>query len=184
MMELLSRLWAWVRGGVLAPAGPGDGGATLASAPEEGGEKEEHPSGKDEYLERTWQALNKDCFEGKLDELWALGWGELSGPNGIGAHGFYRPQSKCIVIDSRFKPDWEKALENNAAELVKADLAVRLLAHEMLHQALHQRNASRAGQHGEAFIDEATRISGIMNWHAPADEKEAAQWPLLGAKQS
>ena len=128
----------------------------------------------DHQLESMWKTINTTLFEGKLSPLAAINWEETSGPNGIGAHGKFVPQSKCIMIDQKFRFD-EGA--KSPKEIAKRMVALSLLVHEMVHHALHERGAPSPGQHGEAFMAEARRISKIMGGVEPSKE-DLAQWPV------
>ena len=132
----------------------------------------------DEDLLNMWNEINKDHFDGALKPLSAISWETLSGPGGIGAHGRFFPQSRVIVIDELFKFDKELMRANDAAELGKFSAAYGVLLHEMVHQALYQRNAPRPGGHGEAFLAEAQRIATRADARLPTAE-DVHHWPLF-----
>ncbi|MCP4120462.1 MAG: SprT family zinc-dependent metalloprotease [Bacteroidetes bacterium] len=131
-----------------------------------------------EVLESLWIKINSDFFDGKLHPLAEIEWVELSGENGIGAHGRYVPQSMCIMIDSRFEPDKIKLRHKDKTEEAKLEVSYRLLVHEMVHQALHEKNAPNPGGHGKSFLEEAHRVSKILEV-PPPNISECSSWPEL-----
>jgi hypothetical protein len=131
----------------------------------------------DSHLQSMWTEINQGYFGGELKPLAALDWDEISGENGIGAHGVFFSKSRCIVIDEKFKFDEEAVKEGNEEENRKVDHAYRLLMHEMVHQALHQRKADRPGGHGASFLAEAKRISEQMGQEAPTADN-VKRWPF------
>jgi hypothetical protein len=124
-----------------------------------------------------WEDINRSQFGGELKPLAALDWGELSGENGIGAHGVFFPRSRCIVIDQKFKFDDEAIREGNEEEKRKAEQAYCLLMHEMVHQALYQKRADKPGGHGATFLAEAERISKQMGQELPTSDN-VKRWPF------
>ena len=126
-----------------------------------------------------WRTINDAHFGGQLTPLATIDWAHTSGPEGIGAHGRYYPKSKCIVIDEKFKFAKDAIHSVNKAELSNAEIAYRLLMHEMVHQALHQNKASKPGGHGTAFLKEAQRIAGQLGEKLPT-EGDVDKWPLTG----
>lgn len=130
----------------------------------------------DKLLESMWDELNNRHFEGQLEKLTAIGWGELSGPKGIGAHGKFIPRSKCIIIDEMFKFDPEAMKRKDPQEWGKFDIAQRLLLHEMVHQSLHQKKKPNPGGHGASFLEEAQRIAQSLGEKPPTADN-VDRWP-------
>ena len=130
----------------------------------------------DDLLLDMWTKINKEAFGGGLEQLAALSFETLSGQDGIGAHGRYVPQSRCMMIDARFEPDSTKANNGNKLELAKCYVTYLLLVHEMVHQSLHLKNAKQPGGHGDEFIVEASRVAEVLRLGA-ADKDNAARWP-------
>lgn len=130
----------------------------------------------DHHLECMWKTINDTLFGGKLLPLTTIDWGDTSGAGGIGAHGKFFPESRCIVIDEKVKFDEAKIREKDRVELAKAEVAYRLLIHEIIHQSLHQNGALLPGQHGEAFLAEAQRIAPLLGIEIPTDKVD--RWPL------
>ncbi|MET2825841.1 hypothetical protein [Mesorhizobium shangrilense] len=131
----------------------------------------------DERLYAMWVQINRTCFDGQLEPLSAIGFEELSGPNGIGAHGKYVLQSKCIMIDKLFEFSEDDRLAGDDEALAKAEIACRLMVHEMIHQALYQHKKPNPGGHGNSFFDEAQRIANLTGDDAPTLET-ANRWPI------
>lgn len=131
----------------------------------------------DEHLKSMWEDINERYFGGELEELWAIDWGPISGPGTMEAFGRYIPQSKCMIIADRFQFDAAKIQAGDEKEEAKLEVAYGLMVHEMIHQALHQKQASSPGQHQDAFIAEATRIAERLKVSAPIDKANSAQWP-------
>lgn len=131
----------------------------------------------DEDLLSMWSEINKECFSGELQRLAAIDWGEISGSEGIGAHGVFFPVSNCIVIDMKFRFDKEAIRAGDKKERIKLECAYRLLMHEMVHQSLHQKNAARPGRHDKSFLAEAERISKQIGLEAPTAEN-VHLWPF------
>jgi hypothetical protein len=132
----------------------------------------------DEHLRSMWKNINQRFFAGVLEELAAIDWGSISGPESMGAFGCYIPESKCIIIADRFKFDAAKIQAGDETENAKCEVAFRLMMHEMIHQALYQKKAPSPGQHRDAFIAEATRIAEHLKVPPPKDEAAAARWPV------
>jgi SprT-like family protein len=131
----------------------------------------------DKHLQTMWEEINRDHFGEELKPLADIEWDELSGENGIGAHGRFFPKGNCIAIDEKFRFD-EKAMKaGDQQELKKIKVAYCLVMHEMVHQLLHQRNDPKSGGHGESFLAEATRISKQMGVEPPTTEN-VHHWPL------
>lgn len=134
----------------------------------------------DQHLKGMWEAINQQFFGGELEALWAIDWGPISGPGTMEAFGRYIPQSKCIIIADRFQFDADKIRSGDKQEAAKAEIAYRLMLHEMIHQSLHQIKAPSPGQHREAFIAEAERIAVLLKVPPPLNEVDAARWPGIG----
>lgn len=132
----------------------------------------------DKHLQTMWHEINKAHFDGQLQPLATIDWGKTSGPEGIGAHGKFFQKSKCIVIDEKFNFDEDALHAGDKAEAAKAEVAYRLMMHEMVHQALHQKKAPDPGGHGASFLAEAQRIAQQLGEKPPAAE-DLHQWPLL-----
>jgi hypothetical protein len=90
-------------------------------------------------LRGMWEDIKQRYFGGELEPLAAIDWDEISGDNGIGAHGVFFNKSRCIVIDEKFRFVEEAIRAGDEEENRKVECAYRLLMHEMVHQALHQR---------------------------------------------
>jgi hypothetical protein len=133
--------------------------------------------GTGNHLQGAWAEINDRHFSGELEPLAAVDWGEISGNQGIGAHGVFFPQSRCIVIDEKFRFVDKLVRAGNEAETCKVEWAYRLLMHEMVHQALFQRNAPKPGKHAEAFLAEAIRISKQLGEEPPI-AANVHRWPL------
>jgi hypothetical protein len=133
----------------------------------------------DEHLKSMWEDINKMFFDGKLKELLAIDWGAISGEGTMEAFGRYFQKSKCMIIADRFQFDAARVGAGDEKEGAKAEVAYRLMIHEMIHQALHQRRAPSPGKHRDAFIAEATRIAQCRKEQAPINEAEAARWPEI-----
>jgi hypothetical protein len=102
-----------------------------------------------DHLHSMWEDINNRYFGGELKPL-AIGWGGISGPEGIGAHGKFIAASRCIIIDEKFRFD-EVAIQNGSEEEErKCEQTYRLLIHEMIHQAVHQRTGAKGG-HGPTW---------------------------------
>ncbi len=54
------------------------------------------------------------------------------------------------------------------------------MIHEMVHQALHQKNSPNPGGHGASFLAEAQRIAQQLGEKPPTAE-DAHQWPLISS---
>jgi hypothetical protein len=131
----------------------------------------------DKHLHSMWTDINTRYFGGDLQPLAAIDWGEISGPKGIGAHGVFYPKSNCIVIDEKFRFDEAAIKASDKEEEEKLECAYRLLMHEMVHQALHQKKAPDPGKHDESFLAEAKRISTQAGFEPPTAEN-VHQWPF------
>jgi hypothetical protein len=127
-----------------------------------------------------WEDINQLYFGGELKPVADIDWGELSGEQGIGAHGVFFDKSRCIAIDEKFRFDEEATKAGSKEEKRKLECAYRLLMHEMVHQALYQRKAPRPGQHGESFLAEAVRISKLLGDEPPTEEN-VHRWPFHAA---
>jgi hypothetical protein len=99
----------------------------------------------DSQLQKMWEGINQRHFDDELKPLAAVDWDEISGENGIGAHGLFFPKSRCIVIDENFRFDEEAIRAGDEKEKYKAECAYLLLIHEMVHQVLYQRKAPQPG---------------------------------------
>lgn len=131
----------------------------------------------DEILLNIWHEHNRRFFDCALEPPREIAWQELSGEQGIGAHGIYLDKVKCIAIDERFRFDPEKTT-TDSAEKGKVAIVYGLVLHEMVHQALHQQGEENFGKHGDAFIKEASRIAEIAGGITPKGHEEAVRWPL------
>lgn len=105
----------------------------------------------DRRLQGMWEDINQRNFSGELESPGDIDWGEISGDNGISAHGVFFDKARAIAIDERFKFDEEATKAGDQEETRKAECAYRLLMHEMIHQVLHQRKAPQPGGHGSSF---------------------------------
>jgi hypothetical protein len=126
-----------------------------------------------------WGHINAKHFAGALTPVADIEWLPLSGEEGIEAFGIYFPRSNAIALDERFKPDAAAIRAGDETEEAKLEVAYRLLIHEMVHQAQHQRKLPRAGGHGPSFIEIATPIAEQLGI-APPTEAVAGRWPELG----
>jgi hypothetical protein len=99
----------------------------------------------DRRLQEMWEDINPRYFDGELEPLADIDWGETSGPGGFGAHGVYF-KSRCIAIDEKYKFDEEAIRAGNEEEKAKLEVAYGLLMHEMVHQVLYQRETIRLWQ--------------------------------------
>lgn len=131
----------------------------------------------DKDLLSMWTEINQEYFAGELQPLAAINWEVTSGPEGIDAYGIFVAKSNCIIIDEKFRFDEAAIQAGDKKEEAKAEYAYRLLMHEMVHQALHQKNAPRPGGHGVSFLAEAERISKQMGIEAPT-AANVHQWPF------
>jgi hypothetical protein len=131
----------------------------------------------DSQLQKMWEGINQRYFDDELKPLAAVDWDEISGENGIGAHGLFFPKSRCIVIDENFRFDEEAIRAGDEKEKYKAECAYLLLIHEMVHQVLYQRKAPQPGGHGASFLAEAERISKQMGQELPTAEN-VKRWPV------
>jgi hypothetical protein len=135
----------------------------------------------DKDLHGMWTDINRNFFAGELQPLAAIDWGEISGPASMEAYGRFIPKAKCIIIDEQFRFDKEAIRtgekEEAEKEKNKVECAYRLLMHEMVHQALHQKEAAQPGQHGASFLAEADRISKLAGMECPTAEN-VDRWPF------
>lgn len=131
----------------------------------------------DPELSALWSNFNTQAFGGELRPLSGIGYDVTSGEDGIGAHGVYFHKSNAIVIDEKFRYDRAKVLAGDLVEMAKCEVVMMLLVHEMVHQALHQRQALRPGKHDDAFMEEAARISPLIEVEGPSSKAEAEGWP-------
>jgi len=131
----------------------------------------------DDDLRRMWQEINEDHFAGDLKPLTSIDWAAISGEEGIGALGRFYPKSRCIAIDETFRFNREAIRAEDKIEEIKLEVAYRLLMHEMIHQALHEKKAPNPGGHGASFLEEARRIAQQLGEKTPAEE-DARHWPL------
>jgi hypothetical protein len=133
----------------------------------------------DTELNALWSTFNTQVFGGELRPLSGIDYGVTSGEDGIGAHGVYFDKANAIVIDEKFRYDRAKVVAGDVIEGAKCEVVMMLLVHEMVHQALHQRQASKPGKHDEAFMAEAARISPLIRVEAPSSKREAEGWPQI-----
>ncbi|SOC89928.1 hypothetical protein SAMN05421890_4917 [Ensifer adhaerens] len=115
-----------------------------------------------DILRSMWDDINAACFAGELTPPADISWQETGGENGIGAHGVYLPKPNAIAIDERFRPDIAAVKAKDPKEIGKLEIVYRLVIHEMIHQALHQRNAPTPGGHGASFCSEAERVAKLL----------------------
>ncbi len=133
----------------------------------------------DDLLLSMWTEINTLHFGGTLKPLAEIAWLPLSDEeDGIRAFGVYFALSNAIAIDERFKPDEAKAQAGDPTEDAKLEVAYRLLIHEMVHQAAHQRQLPRPGGHGASFIEVATPVAASLETEPPT-AATAARWPDL-----
>ena len=133
----------------------------------------------DPELSALWSNFNMQAFGGQLHPLSGIDYHVTSGADGIGAHGVYFHRSNAIAIDEKFRYDRAKVVARDQIETAKCDVVMMLLVHEMVHQALHQRQALKPGKHDDAFMAEAARISPLIGVDAPTSKTEAAGWPNI-----
>lgn len=131
----------------------------------------------DSELCSMWKDINDKCFGGELLPLADIDWGETSGKNGFRAHGFFSPKSRCIAIDQIFRFSADAIRSGDKTEEANAMIAYGLMMHEMVHQALHQRNVAQPNGHGDAFLEEAQRIAALTGESSPTAEN-VRSWPL------
>jgi hypothetical protein len=131
-----------------------------------------------ERLNSMWEDINTRYFAGELEPLSCIFWDKLTADEGIGAHGFYEWRGRGIVIDDEFKFDDALVAAGDEKENAKMEAAYRLVLHEMIHQALHERGDPRFGKHEKPFLDEAIRIAEIMGMPPPA-LADVRQWPWI-----
>jgi len=124
-----------------------------------------------------WVEINKRYFDDQFTALAEIDYLILSGSDGIGAHGMYSGNGKCIIIDTLFKFDGEAVRSGNLEEQFKFDLVYGLMMHEMLHQSVHEKAGRIIGGHGPAFLEEAKRVASLLEEPAPTPEN-VARWPL------
>lgn len=131
----------------------------------------------DKHLHGMWLDINEHYFDNQLIPLADIDYGELSGPDGIGAHGIYIGNGNCIIIDQLFKFDEEAVRKDVELEKNKLEIVYRLVLHEMLHQAVHQNAGRIIGGHGQEFLEEARRVAKLLAQPEPTEEN-VARWPL------
>lgn len=134
----------------------------------------------DDDLLAMWSDINTRLFASELNPLAEIAWLPLSDKDeGIEAFGIFFPKSNAMAIDERFKPDADKIRGGDEAEAAKLEVAYRLVIHEMIHQAQHQRKLPRPGGHGASFVAVATVVAQQLGVDPPT-EATAGRWPDLG----
>lgn len=123
-----------------------------------------------------WIEINDRFFDGNLNEINDIDWHALAGDENLNAFGIYMHKVGCIAIDQQFKFDPEGCKDGNETELAKAEIAYRLVLHEMIHQALHQKGIERFGKHGAEFVEQAIPIAAKLGTAQPTEES-AYCWP-------
>ena len=128
----------------------------------------------DRDLLDIWQTINKDCFGGRLRVVTDIDWHQLSGEDNLDAFGIYIPQVGSIAIDERFKFDKARCAARDEVELAKVEVAYRIVMHEMIHQALHQKEVDGFGGHGTEFVDEAAPIAAKLGGRSANGRRRAS----------
>jgi hypothetical protein len=135
-----------------------------------------------DILRSMWADINTRYFGGELTPPSDISWQEISGPNGIGAHGVYFDKVNAIAIDQKFRPDLAAVKAKDATEGEKLEIVYRLVLHEMIHQSLHEKHAPSPGGHGASFCSEAERVSKLLAENGIEVVKptleNVRQWPL------
>lgn len=133
----------------------------------------------DDLLLSMWTEINAEHFGGTLNPLSEIAWLPLSDEDeGIEAFGIYFAKSNAIAIDERFKPDEAQIRAGDPTEEAKLEVTYRLVVHEMVHQAAHERQLPRPGGHGESFIAVATSVARSLGTEPPT-AATAGRWPDL-----
>lgn len=132
----------------------------------------------DSRLFLMWRELNHNLFENELEPVTDISYFPLTREEGIDAFGVYFQGHNAIVLDERFRPDPALHRAGDPVEEAKGEVVTRLLIHEMIHQAQHQRGLERAGGHGVSFIAVAGPIAEKLGVATPT-EATAGRWPEL-----
>lgn len=123
-----------------------------------------------------WIELNDRFFDGSLKEIIDVDWHALAGDENHNAYGIYMDKVRCIAIDEQFEFDPAGVEAGIETEIAKKEISYRLVLHEMIHQALHQKGVERFGGHGAEFVEQASSIAPKLGIAAPT-KKDAHRWP-------
>jgi hypothetical protein len=150
------------------------------------------PHTESQLLRQIWHDLNSACFGSSLVEPEHIGWIDFSTEPDIEEDfGYFFAKTNSIAISHRFQYFEDQELEckrlasdstlsrqEKLLELKKfnaVEIVLRLVAHEMVHQAAHQAGKSLA-QHDETFIQHASGVANYFEIPGPT-LADADQWP-------